>query len=80
MRYDLPTGNSPSHFANSSGLGPVSLYYHNISKNSSPARSVERRDFGPEILVLRYRGVCHHARPVVFQQTRVPNGLSMGAN
>ena len=24
--------------------------------------------------------VCHHARPVVFQQTRVPNSLLMGAN
>ena len=32
------------------------------------------------IVLLRYRGVCHHARPVVFQQTRVPNSLPMGAN
>ena len=32
------------------------------------------------MLMLRYRGVCHHARPVVFQQTQVPKSLLMGAN
>ena len=36
--------------------------------------------FLQQTLMLRYRGVCHHARPVVFQQTQVPNSLPMGAN
>ena len=38
LGYNLLTGNSPRrccHFANPWGLGPRSLYHHNISKNPS---------------------------------------------
>ena len=39
MLYDLPTGNFPlrvvTMFATSSGLSPMPLYDHNISKNLS---------------------------------------------
>ena len=33
-----------------------------------------------KLVLLCYCGVCHHARPVVFQQTQVPDSLPMGAN
>ena len=56
-----------------------SLHYSSSQTENVP-KVVEKGIFLSLTAVLHYHDVCHHARPVVFQQTWVPNSLLMGAN